>query len=274
MGAVLGLLAALSIGLSDLFGRRVVVASTAMTAALAMSVVAVVASVVTVVVIPSSFDTTDLLLGGVSGLGMGVGLSAYYGGISRSSATVVSPIAATLAAVVPLGVAVVSGADAPTLALVGAVVAIGGLLLITVGGGRYSNVATGVRWGVASGLGYGSGLAFLIGITDDGGAWPAVHQRAAASVLLFIVATRLGIPVRPPRPARRDAVLAGALVALSSVLYLGGLRAGATAAVVTTSMFPAASVAVGRIFFGDPVTRAQAVGLVVVLLGVAAVVGA
>ena len=67
-------------------------------------------------------------------------------------------------------------------------------------------------------------------------------------------------------------MLGGVFTGLCTVLYLFGLRADPTAAVITASMFPAASVAIGRMVFHDAVSRLQAIGLVVVLAGVVGVV--
>jgi len=196
MGALFGALAALCIGASDLFGRRAVAARGAVATAMAMQAVATLASLATVLVISSTFDPRDVAIGAVSGAGLGVGLACYLGGLARSTATVVSPIVATLSAVVPLTYAVARGAPLSVWSALGAVVAIGGLLLITAGGGRIAHVAVGTKWAIASGLGYGLGLSVVIEASEASGAWPAVGQRAAAMVLMVVVALRStgGIP--------------------------------------------------------------------------------
>ena len=56
-------------------------------------------------------------------------------------------------------------------------------------------------------------------------------------------------------------------------LYVLGVQADALPAAVTGAMFPAVSVALGRIVFGDVVRPAQLLGLGFVLVGVAGVVG-
>ena len=190
MGALFGTLTALCIGISDLFARRSVATRGAVATAMAMQAVATVASAAMLLVVSSQFDSGDVLLGAVSGLGLGTGLACYLGGLSRSTSTVVAPIVATLSAVVPLVYAIARGAPASVWSIGGAVVAVGGLLLITVGGGRVAHVATGVRWAVASGLGYGAGLSVVIEVSEASGAWPAVSQRAAAAALMVAVAVR------------------------------------------------------------------------------------
>lgn len=274
MGALFGSLSALFIGFSDLFGRRVVGVSSATTAAVTMQFVAIFASLASMILVASAFGWRDVIIGALSGLGMGVGLATYYGGIARSSSTVVAPLVGVMSAVIPYGYTLLSGARPSGIAIGGATVAFGGLVLITAGKarGRAGFVRTGLIWGFGSGLGYGFGLSVIIEASSTSGAWPAVSQRIVAFLLMVAVARGVSAQVVPPVGVRISAVTAGVFAGLTTIFYLIGVQADAPPAVVTASMFPAASVAIGRIFFGDPVTRTQAVGIGIVLLGVAGVV--
>ncbi len=271
MGALFGALAALSIGLADLFGRIVVNRRGALVASVVVQGVGVVASLAMVTVLASDWVGTDVAIGAASGVGLGVGLWAYLSGLAVSTAAVVSPVVATMSAVIPFGYALARGAEASPLAVVGAVVAIGGLVMISAARGRVANVAAGVRWSVVSGLGYGFGLSIIIDVSEASGAWPAAAQRVGALALVLAVAVRTkgGLPMLGVRLA---GVAAGVFAALSTVWYLLGVQADATPAVVTASMFPAVTVLIGRLVFGDEVTRLQALGVAVVLIGVAGVV--
>ncbi|MDH3193751.1 MAG: DMT family transporter [Acidimicrobiia bacterium] len=275
MGALFGGLSALFIGFSDLFGRRVMGASSATTAAVTMQFVAIFSSFASMLVVASAFGWRDIIIGALSGLGMGTGLAMYYGGIARSSSTVVAPLVGVMSAVIPYGYTLITGARPSATAIAGAIVAFGGLVLITAGKakGRAAFVRTGLMWGFASGLGYGFGLSVIIEASSDSGAWPAVSQRLIAFLLMVVVARGISAPVIAPAGVRVSAVTAGILAGLTTIFYLIGVQADAPPAVVTASMFPAASVAIGKIFYGDPVTRLQALGIGIVLLGVAGVVG-
>ena len=76
----------------------------------------------------------------------------------------------------------------------------------------------------------------------------------------------------PLSGVRLAGLIAGTFAGLSTIFYLLGVQADATPAVVTASMFPAVTVVVGRFVYHDHVTRVQALGLVIVLVGVAGVV--
>ena len=80
----------------------------------------------------SEFTSIDMAWGALSGLGMASGLGCYFSGLKNSSATVVSPMVATLAAVIPFCYTIVRGADVSSTAVVGATVAFVGLAHVSV----------------------------------------------------------------------------------------------------------------------------------------------
>ncbi len=274
MGALWGSLSALGIGLSDLFGRRVVAASSPLTAAAAMQLLGAFAALAAALVITGSPIGADLALGGVSGFGLATGLSCYYGGLTRSTSTVVAPTVATLSAVIPFAYTVATGHPVSGLAILGAAVAVVGLAVVAWGGASVTRVGAGLRWGLASGLAYGVGLSALVETTSASGSWPGVSQRIVAFGFLAVVARFTGQSVVPPLGVRGAAMIAGTLGGLVTVFYLLGVQADATAAVVTASMFPAFSVGIGWLFFHDHVGRIQIGGIMLVLLGVVGVVAA
>lgn len=272
MGALFGIIGALGIGLSDLFGRRIVLVSSPLTAAVVLQLSGGVIAAATMAFLPSAWLWSDAARGVVSGIGMGIGLAGYYTGLARSTSTIVAPLVATLSAVLPFGYVLAATGEGSLLGSVAAVVAIAGLALVSVGADEVSNVADGVRWGLLSGVGYGVAIAVLTDVSADSGAWPAVTQRASAFALLGLIGLLGRHPIVPPRGTRANAVLAGAFVATSSIALLIGVRFDAGATVITLSMFPAFSVAIGRLFFNDPIAGRQAAGIAIVLAGVAGVV--
>lgn len=209
MGIVYGALTALSIGLADLFGRRAVNARGPIVAGAIVQSVAILTSFAAVGLVASEFVWSDIVIGLASGIGLGVGLWGYFSGLERSSSTVVAPVVATMSAVLPYAYAVIRGAAPTALAVVGAGVALVGLVVITLGGGRTDAMAAGLRFGAVSGLGYGFGLSVVIEATDASGAWPSVGQRIAAFALMVVIASRLQIDVRPPAGLRLVATAGG-----------------------------------------------------------------
>lgn len=268
MGIVFGLMTSLSIGAADFFGRRVANARGAIAAGVAMQFVAIGTSAASLLLVDSAFSWRDLIIGLASGLGLGVGLWGYFTGLQRSSSAVVAPLVASMSAIVPYLYAVVRGADPTVPAVLGAVAAVVGLIVITIGGGRVEHLAYGIKWGLISGCGYGFGLSIVIEASDASGTWPAVGQRMTAFALMLVFARALDQHALPPVGFRAAALTAGVLAGCSTIFFLLGLEVDTTATVVTASLFPAVSVIVGRVAYGDTVLARQIAGIGVVLGGV------
>jgi drug/metabolite transporter (DMT)-like permease len=272
MGALFGTLSAMSIGLSDLFLRRVATKSSVSAVATALQLFAALAAAGSLLFVDSDLLWRDLGRGCIAGAGMAVGLASYYSGVTRSSATIVSPIVGTLAAVIPFLYTVATGSRPSTIGWIGAAVALVGLALITMSDGRATNVRAGVLWGTLSGCGYGFALSSMIGATTASGSWPAVGLRSTAFLLTVVAARSLKMELLPGRGVRRFAVVGGAASGCASVLFLLGAAAEATTAVVTASMFPAFTVLIGWLYYNDAVSTRQVAGLIAALFGVAGVV--
>ncbi len=110
------------------------------------------------------------------------------------------------------------------------------------------------------------------GSSTETAAWPAVAQRVVTFVLLAAAASKLSTAVLLPLGFRIAATIAGVLAGMATPFYLLGLQADARSAVVTASLSPALTVNVGRLLFLDGLSRVQAVGIGVVLVGVVGVV--
>jgi drug/metabolite transporter (DMT)-like permease len=272
VGAFWGSLAAISIGLSEFFGRPIAVRSGALTPAFTMQVVGALTALVSVLFFASEWANDDMAWGALSGLGMAGGLGCYFAGLKRSSATVVSPTVATLAAVIPFVYTIVRGADLAAIAIVGAGVAFVGLAIIAAGTGDAIGLRSGMFWGVLSGCSYGFAISVLVEVSDQAGVWPAVSQRVVAAVILGTAAVLAGVPLLPEPSQRVSGWAAGVVGGLSSVFALVGLAVDAPPTVVTQSMFPVVSVVIGFLYFNDTVVPRQIAGIVLVLLGTIGVV--
>jgi len=274
MGALLGLLTSFSITSTEIFSRRI---TNEIGPIVATSIVSLVAAITTVVVALATDGTIiarDMILGGLSGICFGVGMATYFEGLRISSSAVMGPTVASLSALIPFGWAAVSDAAPPLLGYVGAAAAVVGLLLVTTGGAAASNVRGGLPFGLASGTGYGVGTSLLIDVSDSAGSWPLVSQRVIAFALIAGFAMARRRPLVPPGRFVVEGTIAGTVSGTSSVLLLAGLTANPAAASITATLFPAWSVAAGRVLFKDSVSRIQVLGMMVVIGGTIAIVAA
>lgn len=272
MGALFGLLTSLSITSGEFFSRRVTNEAGPIVAAAAVSLVAAMVTFVVAALTDGTIIARDMALGACAGVCVGLGMTTYLQGLRVSSSAVIGPVVASLSSLIPFGYAAVTTDAPPWLGYVGAFTAVGGLVLVTVGGAAASNVAAGLRLGLISGAGYGTGTSILINVTEEAGRWPLVSLRGMAFVAIVTFAVARRRPLLPPRAFASRSVAAGLFSGSSSVMLLAGLAANPAAASVTASLFPATSVAAGRLFFGDSVSRIQLVGLFVVIAGTIAIV--
>ena len=273
MGALFGLLTSLSVTTSEMFGRQVSNQDGPVVAAASASFFATLTGLVVALVAGGDPTGTDWVLGAGAGVLFGGGMVAYLQGVRIASSAVVSPTVAALTALIPfIYTAIVH--DVPSaLAVAGALVAVVGLLLVTMGGATADNTRGGLLYGAMSGVGYGGGAVLLIETSNDAGTWPAFALRAVSVLMIVMLAIVRRRPVIPGAGLRAKSAVSGAMSGASSILLLVGLQANPAAAAVTGSLFPATSVAGGRIVFGDSVTATQVVGLITVIAGVVGVVG-
>lgn len=272
MGALFGLLASLSITSMEFFSRKITNEVGPIVAAASASLIAAFVTLGIATVGGGELIGRDLLLGAGSGLGFGLGLSTYLHGLRVSSSAVIGPTVASLSALIPFSYAAITGEAPPVLGFVGAALAVTGLVLVTVGGSEASNVAAGIPFGVLSGMGYGTGTTLLINVTDESGSWPIATQRGAAFVAIATFAVLRRRPILPPTRFAGHAGAAGVIAGVASLFLLLGLAISPAATSVTATVYPATSVAAGRAFFGDSVSRIQVMGLAVVIIGTIAIV--
>lgn len=272
MAAVLGLISALTIGLTDLFGRRVVAAVSPLSASAGIQVFALLGTVVVASVSRSPFERSPLLFGVASGAGMALGLAAYYTGIHRSSATIVAPITATVMTAIPFLYEGLRGTEIRPLAFIGAALAGIGLFLITSGEIDVNNLRAGVGWGLLSAIGYGGATVLFINAAAGDGLWPSAGQRLGSLFCLSVVGVataRSNFTI--PRSQLANTAAAGSLTALTSLTLLAGLAINAVVATIAVSAFPAFSVIVGRVAYNDSITPRQAIGIALDVVGIALV---
>lgn len=272
MGALLGLIAAVCITLTEFFSRRVSDEIGALASAAAASLAAAATIVPLALFVGGDPTGQDLVLGACSGVGFGIGIAAYLLGVRVSSSAVIGPTVAALATLIPFLYAAVVEDLPPIFAWLGAITVVTGLLFVTMGGDVASNVRGGLPIGIVSGLGYGIGTAFLVDVTDDAGVWPVASQRGMAFITIILWAMLRKRPLLPPMRFAPQSTAAGLFGGLSTALLLAGFTFNAAATSVTASLFPATSVAAGRLFFGDAVSRAQVIGLVIVIIGTITIV--
>src|SRR6202035_829329 len=91
----------------------------------------------------------------VSGLGGGVGTLVLYRGLARGQMSVVGPVSAVGAAVVPVAVGLALGERPSLLTAAGVLVALPAIVLVAASGSVRGRLAAGLSDGLVAGLAFG-----------------------------------------------------------------------------------------------------------------------
>lgn len=269
MTVLLALGSAIAYGLSDflggLFSRHSQVWPVA---------VVVQASGAACVMLASLFFAGDpsnqaLLWGLLSGIGSGLGTAFLYRGLSTGRMSVVAPLSAVGAAVLPVVVGVTTG-DRPTmLAWVGIACALPAIWLVSAGEGdenvtgeHVTRDSTGVLDGILAGLGFGFLFVALGQVPEGAGLVPAGLGMAASIFVVIALASALRQPWVPRDRHAASALAVGALAAAATVLFQFASQSGLlTIAAVLSALYPAFTVLLAVLVLREHIHRGQAVGL-------------
>jgi drug/metabolite transporter (DMT)-like permease len=209
----------------------------------------------------------------ISGLVGGMALALFYRCLASGKMGLVAPVAAVLSAAIPsIITAFAEGFPGPR-HLLGFVLAILGVWLIS-------------RPEGSSGRPEGLGMAVLAGI-GFAGFYLCVHQAGNASPLWIAVCSRCGALLvtgnivlfgrylrAVPAPVMAIAVVAGILDITGSIVFIRAAQIGRLDdAVVLSSLYPAITVLLARVFLHEHFSRTRTLGMVAALVAVPMIAG-
>jgi drug/metabolite transporter (DMT)-like permease len=286
LGTILALAAALLYGSADFLGGA------ASRRGRPVAVLAVTAPAGAAVVLVSALIGTALGLGGhgiagASGLGGlawgaaggaagAIGLIMFYSGFATAPMSVVAPVSALVATLLPLGVAVAQGERPGPPVIAGGLICLAAVVLVSLERGGSDRPAAdrlrGVGYGIASGALFGLFFLFFRSAGASGILWPVAVGRVTGTVVAL--AACLIIRARPAWSGAARGVLpmalaSGVVDASANVCYILATRAGLFGiAVVVTALYPGVTVLLARIVFGERMRWVQRAGLILAGVGV------
>ena len=227
--------------------------------------------VVLVIVDGSAFVGGDFVAGaGAGSIGL-IGVILLYRGLATGTMSVVAPITAVGAGVLPLVWGLATGERPSALAMVGVVAALAAVALVSAADAVEGAPVKGSDVALALVAGAAFGMVFvLLGTTDDdSGMWPVLGARIASVTLVtsFVLLSRR--PWKPAPGTLPTVAGAGALDAGANALYLLASREGLLSVVsVLSSLYPAATIVLARLLLRERMNRVQLVGIALALTGV------
>jgi drug/metabolite transporter (DMT)-like permease len=273
LGFLLALGASASWGISDFLGGL----QTRRFSALSVLVVsqpigAVLAFAVALGFGDDPLPASKFALGAFGGAAVMLALGAFYRAMALGSVSVVATIGA-LGVIVPVAGGIVQGEAPGGLQAVGAVVAVGAVLLVAREPDPEWREANRASVGLAAlaALGFGTFFLALDGAASEDPAWAIAAARAGGVTLLLAIA----LWARPAIPRARGAVLAALLAIGFFDITANSLYAVATThgllplVAVGASLYSAVTVLLARFVLGERLAPSQRAGIVVALAGVA-----
>jgi len=210
---------------------------------------------------PSTPSVLWAIGAGVTG---GAGVALLYYGLAVGRVSVVAPVTAVCAIVIPVLVAIGLGERPPPLAVAGIALAIASVGLISRQddpGGKPQKDHS-LKIGLASGAAIGAFLVCLARAGSASGLWPLIIARATSTLALVSAARLARVRLAVPRSAAAVVIACGALDMLANALYLIAVREGPLGLVATlASLYPASTVLLARVVLGERLRTVQSVGL-------------
>jgi uncharacterized membrane protein len=282
MASLLALLAAVFYGAADFLGgittrRATMIGAVLVTQGAGLGVLLL----VTPLLPDADLTRTDVIFGALGGITGSVGVGLLYLALAIGPMSVVAPVTAVCAAIVPLGVGLVLGERPHPWAALGVLLALIAVALLsqteTAGDERHaapSRLGQGIRVALASGIAVGLFFVAVAQTTADAVMWPLAISRVVSLTMFLALAVATGRPAGVPRAAVTPALACGALDMLANALYLVAVRQGQLGLVATlASLYPASTVLLARIVLGERLGAWQqlgvagAVGAIVLIVG-------
>jgi drug/metabolite transporter (DMT)-like permease len=276
MGILLGLAAALLYGSSDFGGglasRRYGPLRVTVIGSAAATVLAWAALVGSGGPGPSVRAVAWGLAGGLAG---GVGTLALYRGLARGQMSVVGPVSAVGAAVVPLVAGIALGERPSVLAVAGVLIALPAIVLVAASGsvrGRLGSAPKSLFDGLAAGLAFGILFIALAQAGRNAGMWPVACEQTGTLLVTLAVAVASREPLKLPVRASGLPVLAGASSTAAALAYYYATHVSMLAvAAVLTSLYPGVTVLLARAILHERFSPAQRAGLGLCTLAIIAI---
>lgn len=273
MGILLALAAALLYGSSDFGGGLAARRLGSLRVAVVGSAAATVLAWATLILVGGPGPSLRAVAWGLaSGLAGGVGTLVLYRGLARGQMSVVGPLSAVGAAVVPVAAGVALGERPSLLSVAGVLVALPAIVLVAASGSVRGRLGAGLLDGLVAGLAFG---ILFIGLAQAGrnaGLWPVASEQTGALLITLAVAVKTREPLRIPLRAAGLPVLAGASGMAATLAYFYATHFSMLAiAAVLVSLYPGVTVLLARTLLHERFTPAQRAGLGLCALAIAAI---
>jgi drug/metabolite transporter (DMT)-like permease len=223
----------------------------------------------------ASPSAADFGWGAATGLAGGVGLAFLYRGLAVGVMSVIAPVTAVCAVIIPVGFGVALGERPARVAVAGVALALVSIVLISQSGRveEGKDARTGVPIAIASGIAIGIFLVCLERTGPSAGLWPLVPARIVSVSFIAFAGLVAREKLLPRRESWSIIVGGGALDMVANVFYLLAVRQGPLSIVATlTSLYPAGTILLARVVLRERLRLIQQAGVACAILAIVLIV--
>lgn len=292
---VLALAAAVAYGSSDFIGGLVSRRGSAWSVAVVVQLSSAVVATVAALLLGGDPTGADLAWAVLGGVGSGAGVGFLFRGLSTGRMSVVAPVSAVGAALLPVAVGVAVSGWPPLAVVLAVLTGIPGIWLVSrvsdpvpagdaVGTSRRTGArgddtrgaatSSGLIDGLLAGVGFGILFAALDQVSDGAGLWATAVTQGASTLTAVVLAVLTGSVWWPLPRTVWAAAWAGPLSTLALLCFLAATQQGSLpVAALLSSLYPATTIVLAMLVLHEHIHRAQLVGLVLcgVTVGLVAV---
>jgi len=278
LSVALALAGSVIYGASDFFGGLAARGTSAVRVTLINSIAGLAVLVVAALVLPSRWGAPVLLWGVLAGGCGAVALVLLYACLALGPMSILSPILALVAAVIPITIGFVRGERLSGLGYLGLAVGLVAIVLIClVPGARAVRPSPrGLLMAVGAGVAIGGYLVFIDLTPPDSGPAPLLVTFVVTGIVMSVALLGQRLARRgAPRPTITRvtvgfAVLCGLTDAVAAFLFLLALRRGELSIVsVLNALAPAGTIVLAAVVLRERIAPVQWVGLAVALVAAA-----
>ena len=218
-------------------------------------------------VVPQASDLLFASLGGVVGI---FGLLNLYQGLSVGRMSVVAPLAAIIASVIPVLVGILADGLPTAIQLAGFTLALVAVWLLSGDGKRLDATAGELRFAIMGGIGFAAFYVSLDQVSGETVLWPVLAARVASIVALSVYTLSRRHWLAPPRSLLPLIVLTGLLDTAGNYFFTMATHAGRLdIATVVSSLYPGITVMLALLVLRERLKLNQWFGVLAALVAIA-----
>jgi drug/metabolite transporter (DMT)-like permease len=216
-----------------------------------------------------SVSPGDILWGMAAGIAGASGVGLLYRGIASGFASIVSPLAALVGAVLPVFFGLIIGERPDLMTWIGISAAFPAIFFLSwEKGEKNPHIAKSLRIGFLAGIAFSAFFILIAQTSENSGMVPLLSARTM-TVPIFFIAALIRREKLVPKPGTVGVTfLSGFLDMLANIFYLLAARSGfLIIAVILTSLYPAPTVFLQSFYFHEKLTALRLVGIALSITG-------